>query len=127
MENVSCALRTVSRLSERRVMLPTACLRAWHCANQRVESHENIHNTAHTHYRVVRCLAGLRASESAAGELSAAPRFARTTRRAERRGAEVHLRELENLSGHVARILGLRARAIHAGQARLRLCQSGRR
>src|SRR5262245_16981998 len=95
--------------------------RAPRCANQRIDSYETIPDVAHTHFGPVRRLMGLLTSESAAGELSAAPRFAGTNRRSKRRGAEVHLRELENLPGHMARVLGLRARAIHARQARLRL------
>src|SRR5262245_17264651 len=85
------------------------------------QSYETIPEAAHTRFGVVRRLIGLRAGESAGGELSATSRFAGTTRRSERRDAEIHLRELENLSGHVARVLGLCACAIHLGQARLRL------
>src|SRR5262245_53434319 len=105
-------------------MRSTAYSRARYCLNQRINSNETIPDTADTRVGVVHRLYGLRASESTAGKLSASSRFARTTRRAERRGAEVHLRELENLSGRVARILGLRACAIYARQARLRLRQS---
>src|SRR5262247_555851 len=93
---------------------------------ERIRPYETIPGAAHTHFNVVRRLAVLHANEPVTGKLSAEPRFPRTTGRSERRGAEVQLRELQNLSRHVARILGLRARSVHSRQACLRLRQSGR-